>query len=164
MSRTLFSLAGFQVITIGRFWVIAEGRAQCEEIRTLRSMRRGLETWQGRDNVTLANRKGEKQGTQTSTYTDAPVLDPTETTIAGADLTFSQGRPLTMEMDERISSIAVVVTLTNRPQAATRLCLAPFASPQKHASQGGLVFRKTVRQAVDCSLLHSRNYVEVARQ
>ncbi len=25
MSRTLFSLAGFQVITIGRFWVIAEG-------------------------------------------------------------------------------------------------------------------------------------------
>jgi hypothetical protein len=24
MSRTLFSLAGFQVITIGRFWVIAE--------------------------------------------------------------------------------------------------------------------------------------------
>jgi hypothetical protein len=25
MSRTLFSLAGFQVITDGRFWVIAEG-------------------------------------------------------------------------------------------------------------------------------------------
>ena len=25
MSRTLFSLAGFQVITIGRFWVITEG-------------------------------------------------------------------------------------------------------------------------------------------
>ena len=25
MSRTPFSLAGFQVITIGRFWVIAEG-------------------------------------------------------------------------------------------------------------------------------------------
>jgi len=25
MSRTLFSLAGFQVITLGRFWVIAEG-------------------------------------------------------------------------------------------------------------------------------------------
>ena len=25
MSRTLFSVAGFQVITIGRFWVIAEG-------------------------------------------------------------------------------------------------------------------------------------------
>ena len=24
MPRTLFSLAGFQVITIGRFWVIAE--------------------------------------------------------------------------------------------------------------------------------------------
>jgi len=27
MSRTLFSLAGFQVILIGRFWVIAEGVA-----------------------------------------------------------------------------------------------------------------------------------------
>ena len=26
MSRTLFSLAGFQVILIGRFWVIAEDR------------------------------------------------------------------------------------------------------------------------------------------
>src|SRR5260370_6048286 len=26
MSRTLFSLAGFQAITIGRFWVIAEDR------------------------------------------------------------------------------------------------------------------------------------------
>jgi len=25
MSQTLFSLAGFQVITIGRFWLIAEG-------------------------------------------------------------------------------------------------------------------------------------------
>jgi hypothetical protein len=25
MSRTLFSLAGFQVIISGRFWVIAEG-------------------------------------------------------------------------------------------------------------------------------------------
>lgn len=28
MSRTLFSLAGFQVITIGRFWVIAEAAVQ----------------------------------------------------------------------------------------------------------------------------------------
>ena len=26
MSRTLLSLAGFQVITVGRFWVIAEAR------------------------------------------------------------------------------------------------------------------------------------------
>ena len=53
MSRTLLSLAGFQVITIGRFWVIAEGAAsaktdistflmlsasaQCSEIATDRS-------------------------------------------------------------------------------------------------------------------------------
>jgi hypothetical protein len=28
MSRTLFSLAGFQMITIGRFWVIAEGQVK----------------------------------------------------------------------------------------------------------------------------------------
>jgi hypothetical protein len=28
------------------------------EIRMLRSTRRGLETWHGRDTVTLANRKG----------------------------------------------------------------------------------------------------------
>ena len=32
------------------------------EIRTLRLMRRGLETWQGRDTVTLANRKGRATG------------------------------------------------------------------------------------------------------
>ena len=30
MSRTLFSLAGFQVILIGRFWVIAEGVRSAE--------------------------------------------------------------------------------------------------------------------------------------
>jgi hypothetical protein len=34
MSRTLLSLAGFQVILIGRFWVIAEA-TQCELRRTL---------------------------------------------------------------------------------------------------------------------------------
>ena len=32
------------------------------EIRTLRSTRRGLETWHGRDGVTLAVRKGETTG------------------------------------------------------------------------------------------------------
>lgn len=32
------------------------------EIRTLRLMRRGLETWQGRDTATLANRKGRATG------------------------------------------------------------------------------------------------------
>ena len=32
------------------------------EIRTLRLMRRGLETWHGRDTVTLANRKGRATG------------------------------------------------------------------------------------------------------
>jgi len=47
------------------------------EIRTLRSTWRGLETWHGRDGVTLANERARQQGTQTSTYTGAPVLDPT---------------------------------------------------------------------------------------
>ena len=47
------------------------------EIRTLRSTWRGLETWHGRDGVTLANERTRQQGTQTSTYTGAPVLDPT---------------------------------------------------------------------------------------
>ena len=51
------------------------------EIRTLRSMRRGLETRHGRDHVTLANRKREQQGTQTSTYTGAPDPDPTRMTM-----------------------------------------------------------------------------------
>ena len=44
----------------------------------LRSTRRGLETWHGRDRVTLADERARQQGTQTSTYTGAPVLDPTE--------------------------------------------------------------------------------------
>ena len=45
----------------------------------LRSTRRGLETWHGRDRVTLADERARQQGTQTSTYTGAPVLDPTST-------------------------------------------------------------------------------------
>ena len=44
----------------------------------LRSTRRGLETWHGRDGVTLADKRASQQGTQTSTYTGAPVLDPTD--------------------------------------------------------------------------------------
>jgi hypothetical protein len=47
------------------------------EIRMLRSTRRGLETWHGRDAVTLATERARQQGTQTSTYTGAPVPDPT---------------------------------------------------------------------------------------
>ena len=47
------------------------------EIRMLRSTRRGLETWHGRDGVTLADERARQRGTQTSTYTGAPVLDPT---------------------------------------------------------------------------------------
>src|ERR1700747_1656020 len=43
----------------------------------LRSTRRGLETWHGRDGVTLADERARQRGTQTSTYTGAPVLDPT---------------------------------------------------------------------------------------
>ena len=43
----------------------------------LRSTWRGLETWHGRDGVTLADERASKRGTQTSTYTGAPVLDPT---------------------------------------------------------------------------------------
>ena len=47
------------------------------EIRMLRSTRRELETWHGRDAVTLATERARQQGTQTSTYTGAPVPDPT---------------------------------------------------------------------------------------
>src|SRR4249920_213817 len=43
----------------------------------LRSTRRGLETRHGRDGVTLADERARQRGTQTSTYTGAPVLDPT---------------------------------------------------------------------------------------
>src|SRR3979490_2642304 len=44
----------------------------------VRSTRRGVETWHGRDGVTLADERARQQGTQTSTYTGAPVLDPTD--------------------------------------------------------------------------------------
>ena len=47
------------------------------EIRTLRSTWRGLETRHGRDIVTLADERARQQVTRTSTYTGAPVLDPT---------------------------------------------------------------------------------------
>ena len=48
------------------------------EIRTLRSTWRGLETWQGRDAVTLADERASQRGTQTSTYAYAPIPDPTK--------------------------------------------------------------------------------------
>ena len=44
----------------------------------LRSTRRGLETWHGRDGVTLADERASQQGTRTSTQTGAPVPDPTD--------------------------------------------------------------------------------------
>src|SRR6516162_1537778 len=44
----------------------------------LRSTWRGVETWHGRDGVTLANERARQQGTQTATYTGAPVLDRTD--------------------------------------------------------------------------------------
>jgi len=56
------------------------------EIRTLRLMRRGLETWHGRDHVTLANERARQQGTQTSTYPGAPAFDPTVFTAKAAGL------------------------------------------------------------------------------
>ena len=48
------------------------------EICVLCSTRRELETWHGRDGVTLADERARQRGTQTSTYTGAPVLDPTD--------------------------------------------------------------------------------------
>ena len=48
------------------------------EICMLRSTRRGLETRHGRDGVTLADERARQRGTQTSTFTGAPVLDPTD--------------------------------------------------------------------------------------
>jgi transposase len=64
--------------------------------------------------------------------TDAPVLDPTETTIAGADLTFSQGRPLTMGMDEQTSSIGpagvMAMACRQRRPDATREAPAVIAA------------------------------------
>ena len=47
-------------------------------IRKLRSTWRGLETWHGRDAGTLADERARQQGTQTSTQTGAPLLDPTD--------------------------------------------------------------------------------------
>ena len=42
-------------------WGEASRRAQCEEIRMLRSTRRGLETRHGRDGVTLADERASQQ-------------------------------------------------------------------------------------------------------
>ena len=48
------------------------------EIRTLRSTRRGLETWQWPKIVCdTRKRTARQQGTQTPTVAGAPVLDPT---------------------------------------------------------------------------------------
>ena len=42
------------------------GESAVREICMLRSTRRGLETWHGRDGVTLATERARQQGTQTS--------------------------------------------------------------------------------------------------
>src|SRR5262252_2702470 len=65
--------------TIGRISLASRSKQESavREIRMLRSTRRGLETWHGRDAVTLATERARQQGTQTSTYTGAPVPDPT---------------------------------------------------------------------------------------
>src|SRR5215831_17406366 len=66
--------------TIGRISLGSRSKQESavREIRMLRSTRRGLETWHGRDAVTLATERARQQGTQTSTYTGAPVPDPTD--------------------------------------------------------------------------------------
>ena len=48
------------------------------ESRMLRATWRGLETWHGRNTGTLADERARQRGTQTSAYTGAPVLDPTD--------------------------------------------------------------------------------------
>jgi len=45
MSRTLFSLAGFQVILIGRFWVIAEERSRFPQTVQYRGFNRCPGRW-----------------------------------------------------------------------------------------------------------------------
>ena len=47
------------------------------EICMLRSTRRGLETWHGRDGVTLATERARQQGTQTSALKLAARQSPT---------------------------------------------------------------------------------------
>ena len=53
----------------GRIGPISLGAKESveREIRTLRSTWRGLETWHGRDAVTLADERARQQGTRTST-------------------------------------------------------------------------------------------------
>ena len=54
----------------------AFAQAQCGKSACCVRRGGGLETWHGRDAVTLANERARQRGTQTSTYTGAPVLDP----------------------------------------------------------------------------------------
>jgi class 3 adenylate cyclase len=65
------ALMGDGVNIAARLESICEPGAICLSedayIRMLRSTRRGLETWHGRDGVTLATERASQQGTQTST-------------------------------------------------------------------------------------------------
>jgi hypothetical protein len=56
-----------------------------------------------------------------------------ETTIAGADLTVTQGRPLTMETDERTSSVgpAGVIAMACRRRRPDATRGAPRGDPNK---------------------------------
>jgi hypothetical protein len=65
----------------------------------------GLETWHGRDAVTLADERARQQGTQTSTYTGAPVLDPTD---------FREMKAFVEFCDDMGADLAIFERLQNR--------------------------------------------------
>ena len=88
----------------------------------LRSTWRGLETWHGRDGVTLADERARQQGTRTSTYTGAPVLDPT---VRRTEASLSIGA----------SSDPTAGKPTNKAEQSVAEPVEPRAEAQGNASQ-----------------------------
>src|SRR5258707_658329 len=62
----------FGLLLRWEFWL---GTRRLQVVQAAQAL--SLETWHGRDGVALADERARQQGTQTSTYTGAPVLDPT---------------------------------------------------------------------------------------
>jgi hypothetical protein len=96
------------------------------EIYMLRSTRRGLETWHGRDGVTLADERARQRGTQTSTYTGAQVLDPT---LERAEVKFLRATRQERyfrrsgSTDEKIFRMCLRAPCRSDHEAQTRSCL-----------------------------------------
>src|SRR5271166_6727181 len=97
----------------------------------LRSTRRGLETWRGRDGVTLADERASQQGTQTSAQTGAPVPDPTDERGRETER-LAKPQAAAPFLDSTNREISPVGRTLWRRESAPSFALSPISAATQH--------------------------------